>query len=119
MLDSRLTLRPWERAALLTVMENLPAIEAWLATLPPLASLQHNEQRTGVRGPAGAARGRRREGKARRTFEQRGLPVWVRGTTASGSGDRSTAACLIHLYGVADTDGGMTCAPVLFPIALR
>jgi hypothetical protein len=42
MLDSRLTLRPWERAALLTVMENLPAIEAWLATLPPLGRARMN-----------------------------------------------------------------------------
>ena len=42
MLDNRLTLRPWERAALLTVMENLPAIEAWLATLPPLRRARMN-----------------------------------------------------------------------------
>ena len=42
MLDNRLTLRPWERAALLRVMENLPAIEAWLATLPPLRRARMN-----------------------------------------------------------------------------
>ena len=35
-LNNRLNLRPPERAALLTVMENLPAVEAWRATLNPL-----------------------------------------------------------------------------------